>query len=130
MKRKANKTINVAVLSVITIMAGFGVLIAGSQSVNAAPATFTVTNTNDSGAGSLRQAIIDANSNSNPADIDVINFSVAGTIGLVTELPVISQPVTINGYSAPGSAANTATAPQPLNGTLVVVLDGALLATD
>ena len=38
----------------------------------------TVTNTNDSGPGSLRQALADAN------DGDTINFAVTGTIGLTT----------------------------------------------
>ncbi len=41
------------------------------------PSTFTVANLNDSGTGSLRQAIMDANSLSGP---DIIDFSVAGTI--------------------------------------------------
>ena len=40
------------------------------------PATFTVTNTNDSGAGSLRQAILDANARANTAD--TIAFNIAG----------------------------------------------------
>ena len=40
--------------------------------------TITVTNTNDSGPGSLRQALADANSG------DTINFAVTGTIGLTT----------------------------------------------
>lgn len=40
---------------------------------NFVAATFTVTNTNDSGAGSLRQAIIDAN---NTVTDDTITFSV------------------------------------------------------
>ncbi|MEP6923260.1 MAG: hypothetical protein ABI954_02240, partial [Pyrinomonadaceae bacterium] len=39
--------------------------------VNAAAATFTVTNTNDTGAGSLRQAILDANA---AAGDDIIAF--------------------------------------------------------
>ncbi|MCI0711988.1 MAG: hypothetical protein L0154_17675, partial [Chloroflexi bacterium] len=56
-------------------------------------ATFTVTNTNDSGAGSLRQAIIDANGS---AGADVINFSVAGTITLGSQLDVTGD-LTING---------------------------------
>ncbi|WP_342347573.1 DUF4347 domain-containing protein, partial [uncultured Nitrospira sp.] len=38
-------------------------------------ATYTVTNTNDSGAGSFRQAITDANAN---AGTDTIDFSIAG----------------------------------------------------
>ncbi len=41
-----------------------------------AAATFTVTNTNDSGAGSLRQAILDANAN--PGD-DTIAFNIPGS---------------------------------------------------
>ncbi|MFK7908082.1 MAG: hypothetical protein AB8B69_23325, partial [Chitinophagales bacterium] len=40
-------------------------------------ATFTVSNTDDSGAGSLRQAILDANST---AGADVIEFSTSGTL--------------------------------------------------
>lgn len=58
--------------------------------------TFTVLNTNDSGPGSLLQAIIDANSN---PDASTINFDagVTGTIELLTVLPTISQSVTING---------------------------------
>ena len=39
-------------------------------------ATYTVTNTNDSGAGSLRQAILDANAN---AGVDTIEFNIALT---------------------------------------------------
>lgn len=67
--------------------------------------TFTVLNTNDSGPGSLRQAIIDANSN---PDTSTINFDagVTGTIELLTVLPTISQSVTING---PGPGALTIT---------------------
>jgi hypothetical protein len=41
-----------------------------------ASTTFTVTNTNDSGAGSLRQAILDAN---NTPGADVINFNILGS---------------------------------------------------
>ena len=59
-------------------------------------ATFTVTNTNDSGAGSLRQAIIDANGN---AEADVINLP-AGTYTLSSgELDITSE-VTITGAGA------------------------------
>ncbi|HBJ36743.1 MAG TPA: hypothetical protein DDZ51_18705, partial [Planctomycetaceae bacterium] len=60
-------------------------------------ATFTVTNTNDSGAGSLRQAILDANA---LAGHDTITFNIAGggvhTINLSSILPTITDQVTIN----------------------------------
>ena len=97
-------------------------------SAHAAPATFTVTSTDDSGAGSLRQAILDANANANPADMDTIAFAIAGsgvqTIEPVTLLPEITQLVTIDGYSQVGSEVNTAISPNPLNGTLLIEING------
>ncbi len=51
-------------------------------------ATFTVTHLNDSGAGSLRQAILDANA---AAGADTITFSVSGTIPLSSKLPIITD---------------------------------------
>lgn len=87
--------------------------------VYAASASFIVTNTNDSGAGSLRQAIIDANANNNTGDIDNIQFNIAGsglkTITLNTILPTIDEPININGFTQPGSSANTAVNPLPFN---------------
>ncbi len=71
-------------------------------------ATFTVTNTNDSGAGSLRQAILDANAN---PGLDTIAFNISGsgvqTITLSTTLDAFTDPVFLDGYSQPGSSANT-----------------------
>jgi len=65
-----------------------------SQSVVNA-ATFTVTNTDDSGTGSLRQAIIDANT---AAGSDVIDASgISGTITLASALPNITTDIAING---------------------------------
>ena len=61
-------------------------------------AIFTVTNNNDSGAGSLRQAILDANAAAGP---DTITFSVTGTIVLTSGGLGISTPMTIVG---PGAA--------------------------
>jgi hypothetical protein len=61
-------------------------------------ATFTVTNLNDSGAGSLRAAITAANGSGTPA---TINFAVIGTITLASGLPAISNTVTIDATSAP-----------------------------
>jgi parallel beta-helix repeat protein len=66
-------------------------------------ATFTVTNTNDSGAGSLRQAILDANG---AAGADVIVFSIgaggAKLIAPLTLLPSITQQVTLDATTQPG----------------------------
>lgn len=61
-------------------------------------ATFVVTNTNDSGAGSFRQAILDAN-NSPGADAISFNIPSSGvpTITPLVTLPTISGAVTIDG---------------------------------
>ena len=60
-------------------------------------AIFTVTNNNDSGAGSLRQAVADANTAAGP---DTITFSVTGTIVLTTGQLSITSPMTIVGPGA------------------------------
>jgi hypothetical protein len=68
-------------------------------------ATFTVTTTANAGPGSLRQAILDANAN---PGADVIEFHIgsggAQTIRLANSLPVITDPVTIDGSTQPGFA--------------------------
>jgi hypothetical protein len=66
---------------------------------------FTVSNLNDHGAGSLRQAILNANLH---PGADTINFSVAGTINLACALPAISGTVNIDGTTAPGFAGTPA----------------------
>jgi putative cofactor-binding repeat protein len=84
----------------------FLALLAAADTARAA--TFTVTNTNDSGPGSLRQAILDANA---AAGADTIAFNIPGTgphsIQVLSSLPGINGPVTIDGYTQPGSAVNT-----------------------
>jgi len=65
-------------------------------------ATFVVTNTADSGPGSLRQAILDANST--PA-FDTITFSIGSgmqTIEPHTDLPNITAPLGVDGSTQPG----------------------------
>jgi hypothetical protein len=69
----------------------------------AAPAfmTFTVTNTNDSGSGSLRQAILDANATPGADIIDATGVTGTITIDPANYFLVITDDVTING---PGQA--------------------------
>lgn len=100
-----------------------GIFTLTSQKTFAAPATFAVTNTNDSGAGSLRQAIIDANSNSNPSEQDTVAFNITGSgahlIALSSSVQ-ITQPVVIDGFSQSGTVENSAAFPEPFNGTLQI----------
>ena len=56
--------------------------------------TITVTNTNDSGPGSLRQALAEAN------DGDTITFAVTGTIGLTSGELLVAKSITISGPGA------------------------------
>lgn len=70
-------------------------------------ATFTVINTNEEGPGSLRQAILDANSK---VGADTISFDIPGsgtkTITLKSPLPVISESVVIDGTTQRGFAGS------------------------
>ncbi|MEI8288912.1 MAG: hypothetical protein WCH99_05520 [Verrucomicrobiota bacterium] len=65
--------------------------------------TFSVTTTNDSGTGSLREAISLANSNPVPNTID---FRITGTppftIKLLSALPPVTSPLTIDGTTQSG----------------------------
>src|SRR4029453_1572448 len=60
----------------------------------------TVTNTNDSGPGSLRQALAEANNG------DTIEFSVTGTIGLTSGELSVNGSITISGPGANNLAVN------------------------
>jgi trimeric autotransporter adhesin len=86
-------------------------LMAASLLVSSKPAhadTFTVANTNNSGTGSLRQAIFEANTNRGK---DTIKFAIPGigvkTISPTFSLPNISDPVVIDGYTQPGARPNS-----------------------
>src|SRR5262245_60859199 len=76
-----------------------------AAAAGAPAATFTVTTTNDSGAGSLRQAILDANANAGP---DTIVFAIPGsgvhTIAPTSGLPTVMQPTTLDATTQPGYA--------------------------
>ncbi len=89
-------------------------------------AVFTVTSTTDSGPGSLRQAILDANANAGP---DIINFAIGSgvqTITPSTALPIITDPVTMDGTTQPGF---TTTPIIELYGNLTRTFDGLTLNT-
>lgn len=78
-------------------------------------ADLSVTNTDDGGNGSLRQAILD--SNASAAVLDAIRFDIPGvgvhTISPASPLPTITDPVVLDGATQPGFA-----------GTPLIELDG------
>ncbi len=86
-------------------------------------AVLTVTNANDTGSGSLRNAI--AAANAAPGDA-VIEFNIPGacphTIALSSALPTIAKSVRIEGYTQPGSVENGE--PDYFDGTVCVFLLG------
>lgn len=89
------------------------------RSPDATAQTFVVTTTADTGDGSLRKAIHDANLH---PGLDYINFAIGGgvqTIQPKTYYEVIVSPVVIDGTTQPGYAG------QPL-----IELDGSLLRKD
>jgi hypothetical protein len=98
-------------------------------------ATFTVTTTADSGPGSLRQAIVDANAN---LGLDTIEFNIpAGqcqangvcVITLVSSLPDVTEGMTLDGTTqprygtAPANVCATETAPSYLRVQLETTAD-------
>jgi len=94
----------------------------------ASAATFTVTSTDDSGAGSLRQAIVDANANSPSTVAFAIPESDAGFDGAVfviapsSALPIVRNGVHIDGQTqtAFGGETNPAGPEVLLSGSQVV----------
>src|SRR5262249_12961592 len=95
------------------------------QIAQEAPFVFTVSNTNDSGAGSLRQAILDANSmGGGTINFDILPHGPAYTISPLTVLPTITQTVTIDGYTQSGATANTNPPTMGLNTVLKIELSG------
>ena len=95
-------------------LGGFAACLA--VSFNVSGASFTVSNTSDSGAGSLRQALIDNNASSDVTN--TISFFILGippfTIAPTSALPSITQPVTIDATTQLGFL-----------GTPVIELNGA-----
>ena len=135
----------------ILAFALLGSLIFGFTSPVYADATIVVNSTaddtDDDGECTLREAINTANDNTasgvtagecvaGDAGHDTITFNISGSrdftnngedgyiIKPQSALPQITEQLTINGYSQPGAQANTAPAPNPLNGILLIELDG------
>ncbi len=97
---------------------------------------YLVTTTADSGPGSLRQAILDADAagNGTAANPDLIQFNVPTTdpgyqsgtgvfsIKPLSALPTITDTVVLDGYTQPGASPNTLTSGD--NAVLNIVVDG------
>ncbi len=86
--------------------------------------TYTVTNTNESGAGSLAQAIVDSNAH---AGQDTVVFNIPGSgvqrIDLSkTFLPDITDSLILDGYTQPGAHPNTLSVGN--NAVILIQLDG------
>ncbi len=95
-------------------------------SIYAPSMTFFVTSNADSGPGTLRQAILNSNAN-NPAPDPFNIISFAGFNGIITPLtdePIITEPVLIDGYSAVGASPNTNNFNQPNNAVITVQING------
>ncbi|HEX3454871.1 MAG TPA: hypothetical protein VHS03_09605 [Gaiellaceae bacterium] len=95
-----------------TLVALVAALVALTTATARAGTTFTVTNDHDSGPGSLRQAILDANASPGK---DKIAFDLPGPASIFpnTELPAVTDPIDIDGTTDPG-----------YNGTPFVLLFG------
>lgn len=108
----------------------------------------TADNEANDGVCTLREAIIAANTDTASgaaageciagSGADTIEFDITGTadytnnghngytIQPTSQLPDITEQVTVDGYSQPGSSANTVVAPNPIDAVLLIELDGSL----
>ncbi len=146
---KTKRNITVTVLALLALVVGLAVQ--APSNVQAADSDFsngiTVDSTLDTGddnigdsdcndgAGNctLRAAIEESNA---AAGTQTIRFNITGTadftnqgqngytIAPASALPQITDTVIIDGYTQPGAQANTAPAPEPLNGILLIEIDG------
>ncbi len=135
-----NQKLNI-VFSVTLGLLGWALIPAAA--VSAAPSTFVVNSTADAddantadgicetatpGQCTLRAAISQANTNSNAADTDVVDFSGLGagvqTITPSSIYPTVSQRILIDGYTKSDAVENTSVSPLPLNGTITIQIDG------
>jgi len=88
-------------------------------------ATFTVTSSADSGPGTLRQAILDANAT---PGADTISFDLGGsgihTLVPAASLPVVTDPITLDGWTQPGSSPNSGGPGQADDSVHLIEIDG------
>jgi hypothetical protein len=101
MKSSFHRSILIVIIGGICLTACLLILV----SFTSQAATFTVTTTADSGPGSLRQAILDANAS---PGADTITFAIGSpgsqqTIQPTSALPAITEAVVIDGWSQGGS---------------------------
>jgi len=93
-------------------------------------ATFVVTSTADSGPGTLRQAILDANAQTGgfACNGHDISFAIPGagvhTIQPLSALPALLITINLDGFTQPGSVPNSAS--QGNNSVIAIELDGSL----
>jgi len=83
-----------------TTIFAIALLLLAATTMSAHAATITVTNTHDSGPGSLRQALADANAG------DTITFAVTGTIALTSGELLIDKSINISGPGADSLAVD------------------------
>src|SRR4030095_571637 len=89
----------------------------------------TVTNTNDSGPGSLRQTIANANATAGTHTIALqIPRPTVHTTTPTSPLPAITGAVTIDGYTQPGASPNTQLTRD--DAVLLVEINGASTRSD
>src|SRR5581483_2605350 len=98
LRGRARQWLRGAVVALVTVLA-----LSASTGV-ASAATFAVTSTADSGPGSLRQAIVDANANTGA---DTISFALPGSdVQTITAtsgpLPAVTDPVVLDARTQPG----------------------------
>ena len=97
----------------------------GAASTRAA--TFVVTNTADSGAGSFRQAILSANASVGVPDVVQFNIPAPGPLLItpLTALPSITDPLVVDGYTESGASSNSLAIGD--NAVLQIVIPGQLV---
>ncbi len=100
LQHRVASTRKVWAFALLNLRAGASLALVCAMAASARADVITVTNTNDSGPGSLRQALADAN------DGDIINFAVTGTIGLTSGELLVNNSVTISGPGASVLAVN------------------------